>query len=317
VAEHRKLDVIAQGTPPDAGGTPGKPSSGAPVPPWLAFEMDLADDAVLDAGALLHNAAGVRIETARVVDHDAGDVVYRRGTKVVCETPSGVAWGVVAVASRRVLVKGGLPRILRLASYGDLAAEAQLRAREQAVYAAARKAVRELGLGVKVVRAESLSSGQRFAVYFASEDKFPFQDLLVALSQATRERIELRQVGLRDAAKVIGGVGPCGLQLCCNTFLADFAPVTVKMAKDQGLGVNPQKLSGVCGRLLCCLVYEEAFYRAQRKLVPRVGDRVVTDEGEGRVRDVDVLEMQVKVVLDSGRTVTRPVAELSRTPHPS
>ncbi len=301
----RKLDVLSE---PEAA-TPK-----ADIPPWLAFEMDLAEEG--GSEGVLHSVAGVRIETARVIELDAGDAVYLRGAKVVCETANGVAWGVVAVASRRKMVTGKLARILRLASYGDLAAEAQLRAREQGIFAAARQAIRELGLSVKLVRAESLSGGQRFAVYFASEEKFAFHDLLVTLAEATGERIELRQVGLRDAAKVIGGVGPCGLQLCCNTFLADFAPVTIKMAKDQGLGVNPQKLSGVCGRLLCCLVYEEAFYRAQRRLVPRVGDRVLTDKGEGRVRDVDVLEMQVKVALDSGGTVTRPVAELSRSPRP-
>jgi cell fate regulator YaaT (PSP1 superfamily) len=307
VSEHRKLDVLAD------------PGTLAPsgVPPWLAFEMDLADDEAPPEGALVYSAAGVRIETSRVVDHDAGDAVYPRGAKVVCETADGLASGVVAVASRRRLVVGRLPRILRLAAYGDLATEAQLRAREQTVWVAARQAVRDLNLSVKPVRAEALSGGQRFAVYFASEEKFPFQDLLVAISQATREKVELRQVGLRDAAKVIGGVGPCGLQLCCNTFLADFAPVTIKMAKDQGLGVNPQKLSGVCGRLLCCLVYEEAFYRAQRKLVPRVGDRVTTERGGGRVREVDVLEMQVKVTLDSGETVTRKVDDRVRSPHPS
>jgi cell fate regulator YaaT (PSP1 superfamily) len=308
VSEHRKLDVL---------GAAGAPAPDADVPPWLAFEMDKADDAAPPEGALLHNAAGVRIETARVVDHDAGDAVYKRGAKVVCETASGVAWGVVAVASRRTLVAGKLPRILRLAADSDVAAEAELRSREQAVWAAAQRLVRDQHLSVKVVRAESLSGGQRFAVYFASEEKFPFQELLVALSEATKERVELRQVGLRDAAQIIGGVGPCGLQLCCNTFLADFAPVTIKMAKDQGLGVNPQKLSGICGRLLCCLVYEEAFYRAQRKLVPRVGDRVTTARGEGRVRDVDVLEMQVKVTLDSGETVTVLVSELVRSSHPS
>lgn len=302
MSEPRKLEML---------GAAG-PSADDEIPPWLAFEMDLAGDEAPPEGKVVYNAAGVRLLTARVKDHDAGDAVYAKGTKVLCETPNGPAWGVVAVASRRKLVEGELPRILRLASDGDMATEAELRAREQAVYHASRKVTRDLALPIKLVRAEALLGGQRFAVYFASEEKFAFQALLEAISRATRERVELRQVGLRDAAQVIGGVGPCGLQLCCNTFLADFAPITIKMAKDQGLGVNPQKLSGVCGRLLCCLVYEEAFYRAQRKLVPRPGDKVTTDRGEGRVREVDVLEMRVKVALDSGETVTRKVGELVR-----
>jgi cell fate regulator YaaT (PSP1 superfamily) len=220
--------------------------------------------------------------------------------------------GVVVVPSRRTLVKGTLPRIVRPESMDDRNQEANLRAREQAATQAARQATALLGLALKVVRAEATNGGQTMVIYCASEERIPFGDLLSRLTQSTDERIELRQVGLRDASKVIGGVGPCGLQLCCNTFLSDFAPITIKMAKDQGLGVNPQKLAGLCGRLLCCLVYEEAYYRAQRQLVPRLGDRVGTDRGEGRVRDVDVLQMVVKVALDSGETVTRPLAELLR-----
>jgi cell fate regulator YaaT (PSP1 superfamily) len=246
------------------------------------------------------------------VEHDAGDEIRKAGAKVTCEASFGVTQGVIVVASRRIVARERLPRILRAASLDDRAHEAELRAREQNVYVAAKKVVKDLGLPVKIVRAEAVNGGQSFVVYFASEERAPFRELLHALSEATVERVELRQVGLRDATKVVGGVGPCGLQLCCNTFLSDFAPITIKMAKDQGLGVNPQKLSGLCGRLLCCLVYEEAYYRAQRQLVPRIGERVVVDRGQGKVREVDVLQMRVKIVLDSGETVTRPVAEVSR-----
>jgi cell fate regulator YaaT (PSP1 superfamily) len=299
--ERRRLEVVGSDEPRQAG-TYG----------WLNFEMDLADPEPPVAGALLHNVAGVRLETGRVTSHDAGDQVYPRGAKVVCEGQLGVEWGVVVVPSRRLLAKAGLPRILRAAADDDRAAEAEVRAREQAVYVAARRAVLDLELPVKVVRAEWVREGQRYTIYFASEERGSFRELLVRVSQATGQEVELRQVGMRDAAKVVGGVGPCGLQLCCNTFLSDFAPITIKMAKDQGLGVNPQKLSGVCGRLLCCLVYEEAYYRAQRLLVPRLGERVGTDRGEGKVRDVDVLQMLVKVTLDSGESITRPVDGLVR-----
>jgi len=299
--EKRSLDVIAPA---------GEPGADARAPSWLDFELDLADEESPPEGAVLVNAVGVRLDTTRIVEHDGGDAVYARGARVVCEGASGVACGTVAVPSRRLLSKEVLPRILRTAAFGDRATEAQLRAREQAVLVEARRVARSTGLAIKAVRAEAVAGGQRFLVYFASEEKFPFHELLSALGAATRERVELRQVGLRDAAKVIGGVGPCGLQLCCNTFLADFAPVTIKMAKDQGLGVNPQKLSGVCGRLFCCLVYEEAAYRAQRRLVPNIGDRIQTARGAGKVREVDILEMRVKVSLDRGGTLTVPVAEI-------
>jgi cell fate regulator YaaT (PSP1 superfamily) len=283
----------------------------------LAYELELPDDASdADDGALLYNAAGVRIDGGRLSDHDAGDAVYRKGDRVGCEISpdpkAGIAWGVVVVPSRRILVKGRtLPRIVRRETGDDTQGLAKLRAREQALWAVAKRVVHESGLPVKVVRAEAIAGGQRLALYFASEEKSMFRDLLRVLAPATRERVEVRQIGLRDAAKVIGGVGPCGLQLCCNTFLSDFAPVSIKMAKDQGLGVNPQKLSGVCGRLLCCLVYEEAYYRAQRKLVPRPGERVTTKQGDGRVRDVDVLQMQVRVVLDSGELLTFEPADVT------
>jgi cell fate regulator YaaT (PSP1 superfamily) len=310
MTEHRRLDLAPEGAP-----APGETRGGG-VDGWLAFEMDLADEELPAPGAVFYSAAAVRLETGAVADHDAGDTVVPVGARVVCEAspgvPSSIASGVVVVATRRTLATARLPRILRTASEDDRAVEADLRAREQKVYSAARTAVLELGLPAKIVRAEASAGGQAFLVYFASEERVAFRDFLTRVSEATLERVELRQVGLRDATKVVGGVGPCGLQLCCNTFLSEFAPITIKMAKDQGLGVNPQKLSGLCGRLLCCLVYEEAYYRAQRQLVPRVGERVGVDRGEGRVREVDVLQMRVKVALDSGETVTRPIGELTR-----
>jgi cell fate regulator YaaT (PSP1 superfamily) len=304
MADHRHLAVVGDGPPGDAPPTDGLDGD-------LALELALPDDAAgWDDDATLYNAVGLRIEIARVVDYDAGDAIYRKGERVACETQSGVAWAVVAVPSRRLLVKGKLPRVLRRGTEGDLDAAAQLRAREQAVWQAGKQATRELGLPARIVRAEALQGGEKFALYFATEDKFSFRDLLHALGQLTRERVELRQIGMRDAAQLVGGVGPCGLQLCCNTFLSDFAPVTMKMAKDQGLPPNPQRVSGVCGRLLCCLVYEEAYYRAQRQLVPRIGERVMTACGAGRVRDVDVLRMQIRVTLDEGQQMIFAVAEI-------
>jgi cell fate regulator YaaT (PSP1 superfamily) len=292
------------------------PDDAQPLPEGLdaalAHELELPDDPPgCEEGTTLYNAVGLRMEPGRVVDFDAGDAVFGRGERVVCEAPHGVAWAEVCVPSRRVLAKGQLPRVLRRATASDLTAEAHLRAREQDVWTAARKVAQSLSLPIKVVRAEAMHGGQKMVLYFASEEKIQYKDLLRGLGQATRERIELRQIGMRDAAKVVGGVGPCGLQLCCNTFLSDFAPITIKMAKDQGLALNPQKISGVCGRLLCCLIYEEAFYRAQRKLVPKIGDRVTTPKGQGRVRDVDVLQMVVRVVVDGGEILAFPASDVA------
>jgi cell fate regulator YaaT (PSP1 superfamily) len=263
---------------------------------------------------MLYHAAAVRLEASRLVEHDAGDVSYARGARVVCDMGHGIAWGVVVVPSRRVMLATPPPKILRLATSGDAAAEAHIREREQTVWKIATDSARSLELGVKVVRSEAVNGGGRFVVQFASDTKVSFRDWLRLIGRATRERVELQQIGMRDAARLIGGVGPCGLQLCCNTFLSDFAPVGIKMAKDQGLALNPQKVSGLCGRLLCCLVYEEAHYRAGRKAMPQPGDRVDTPQGPGRVREVDVLDMRVTVGMADGEAAVFPVAEVTRRP---
>ncbi len=301
------LDVLGD-TGPIAPGV--APSSGTDAD--LAFELALPDDPEGCAdGKTLYNAVALGIEPARLVEYDAGDHVYQKGDRVMCEREGSVACATVVVASRRVLSGGPLPCVLRRLNDDDTAILAALRSREQAIWGEARRLARELGLPMKVVRAEAILGGQRYALYYASEEKFSYRDLLRALGQTVSERIELRLIGMRDAAKSVGGVGPCGLQLCCNTFLSDFAPVTMKMAKDQGMAVNPQRVSGVCGRLLCCLVYEEALYRAQRKLVPPIGEQVMTERGPGRIREVDVLSMQVRVVLDASHvTVTLPASEV-------
>lgn len=293
----------------------------APLPtdlePHLLAELSLADDGDGDHdGEQLFNAVGLRLESGRVVDYDAGDASYDRGERVVCEGAHGLSFGTVVVASRRLLARGRLPRVLRRASPNDLQSESRLRAREVTLRATAEQAARSLKLPVKIIRAEAMHGGQRFVVYFASEERFPYREFLRALAQTSRERIELRQLGARDAARLVGGVGPCGLQLCCNTFLSEFAPVSIRMAKDQGMALNPQKVAGVCGRLLCCLVYEEAFYRAQRKLVPRPNERVMTPQGPGKVRDIDVLAMQARVQLDDGEPVWVAVSELTTVASP-
>jgi len=280
----------------------------------LAHELALPDEGPGARGGVLYNAVGLRIEPGRVVDYDAGDAHYARGEEVVHDGPGQAR---VAVASRRVLSRERLPRVLRRAGEVDAAALAKLRAREQALTESARAEARALALPIKVVRSEALQGGQRFAIYFASEKKIVYRDLLRALATSSKERIELRPLGPREAAKIVGGVGPCGLQLCCNTFLAGFTPVHIGMARDQGLGQSQAKVSGVCGRLLCCLVYEEAQYRALRPLVPRIGDRVETTRGRGRVRDVDVLDQRVRVQLESGGVVTLSAADVqSLESHP-
>lgn len=281
-------------------------------------EPDFPDDAS-PAHAALVNVVLVRVaDAARATLADAGTLLLRKGDTVLVEADRGVTMAVVAFPSRRQLVESRMiPRVLRRSDEGDLKAEARARLKEAEAARVAADILRALDLPARVLRAEISRTGQRVVVHLSSEERIELRELGRQLNQALRSRVEIRHVGARDAAKAIGGVGPCGLQLCCNTFLAEFAPVSIRHAKEQGLALKPERVSGVCGRLMCCLVYEDAFYRSQRSLFPRPGKRVLTPKGEGRVRDVDVLARTVRVALTDGGVETFPVDALSPAAPPA
>jgi len=245
---------------------------------------------------------GHRSQRSRL--YDAADNVYERGESVAIEADGGSpGTGVVVLPNRRMLYRGRLPRVVRRLGASDMTGESRAKRREAEVFRIARHAASNLGLPIKIIRAQAEPSG-KIVVVFACEERIDFRDLYRRISAAAQGRIELRQIGVRDAAKILGGIAPCGLQLCCASFLRDFAPVSIKMAKEQGLVLNPQRVSGLCGRLLCCLNYEDALYRTQRKLLPKLGKRVVTPSGPGKVRDVDVLSQTIRVTLDNGEVIT-------------
>ncbi len=262
------------------------------------------------------NVVLVRVPDApRATLADAGSLLLRKGDTVLIEVERSTTLAVVAFPSRRQLVESRmLPRVLRRSDEGDLKAETRARLKEAEAVRAARAIVTTLKLPAKVLRAEVATNGQRVVLHLSSEDRIELRELGRQLNNALRTRVEIRHVGARDAAKAVGGVGPCGLQLCCNTFLADFAPVSIRHAKEQGLALKPERVSGVCGRLMCCLVYEDAFYRSQRSLFPKPGKRVMTPKGEGRVRDVDVLARTVRVTLNDAGMETFSVDALSLAP---
>jgi cell fate regulator YaaT (PSP1 superfamily) len=212
--------------------------------------------------------------------------------------------------------KGGpLPRIVRRAEPRDLdrlrvAAE---RADEARVFARERAAVHKLG--IKLFRVEFQRSG-RAVFYFASETRVDFRELVRDLAARYHTRIELRQVGVRDEAKMVGGIGSCGRELCCSTFLPKFAPVSIKMAKHQNLAMAPAKVSGQCGRLKCCLVYEDATYVEAAAALPKIGKRVATPDGVGRVGDLDVLRGRVRVYFEGQPPKTFTADDLQPAPNP-
>jgi cell fate regulator YaaT (PSP1 superfamily) len=251
--------------------------------------------------AAVRNPVGVKFTTAgKIYLFDAGDERYAVGETVVVDTERGPRVGTVAVAAvRREITRGPLRRVLRRPGRNDQRKLDANRGRDREVLQAARELARELELPVKVFRAE-LSFGGKAIVYFSTDDKVDARRLARELTQKVHLRVELRQTGVRDEAKMVGGIGSCGQELCCTTWLPAFVPVSIKNAKDQGLVLNPSKVSGQCGRLKCCLVYEQETYAELRKGLPKLGKRVVTEQGEGRVVEVDVLRQRVRVSLVQG-----------------
>jgi cell fate regulator YaaT (PSP1 superfamily) len=272
----------------------------------VSGERPVGDDAprAPDGGAgaapPLLPIVGVKLTpTGRTIACDAGQLTLRVGDRVVIDDGAGdVPVATVAVAPALRPATPPLPRVLRVADARDLQRlEADQRRAAEAL-AFARERARARSLPIKMFRAELHGGGARATFYFAAEQRVDFRELVRDLASKVHARVEMRQVGVRDEAKMVGGIGSCGRELCCSTFLPKFAPVSIKMAKNQNLALNPTKVSGQCGRLKCCLVYEEANYVEAAKRLPRSGKRVTTPEGVGRVGDVDVLRERVRVYFE-------------------
>ena len=248
---------------------------------------------------------GVRFHPAtKVYFFDAaGFEDMTAGEHVVVETARGEEVGRAIVAPHDVTdaeIVSRLRPIVRRASTVDLTQMAFYRNKEQEALAKCRDKVREHNLPMKLVRAEYSYNGRHLVFFFTSEKRVDFRDLVQELARTFKARIELRQVGVRDEAKLLGGIGKCGLTLCCSTWLAEFHPVSIKMAKQQDLPLSPMEISGVCGRLLCCLSYEEDHYAETKKRLPRRGDVIDTPRGKGRVVGVNAVKESVQVELESG-----------------
>ena len=210
-------------------------------------------------------------------------------------------------------VVGEMKKVLRRASAWDLVQRDQWLHKEQEALALCKVKAREHKLNIKLVRCEYSFDGGRLLIYFASEDRVDFRALVRDLARIFRTRIEMRQIGVRDEAKLLDGVGKCGRQLCCTSWLREFTPVSIRMAKSQQLPLNPDEISGVCGRLLCCLSYEDDLYREQNKKMPKMGAEVITPHGAGRVRHIHPLKESVTVMLENHALVEVAVAELIST----
>ncbi|MCS6914161.1 MAG: regulatory iron-sulfur-containing complex subunit RicT [Myxococcales bacterium] len=239
------------------------------------------------------------------------DEVYQPGDLVQVETDSGVRTATVVSSPGWSWVRGALRRVLRRARPDEERSYRAALESELEALRFCRERARERQLPLKVVRVEISPRAQRATVYFASEERLDLRELVRDLSQRLRLRIELRQIGVRDEARLVGGIGDCGRELCCSTWLPAFAPVSIKMAKDQGIVLNPSRLAGQCGRLKCCLVYEHHTYKEMGKNLPKVGKRVNTPAGIGRVLEVDILGQRVRVGFDEGRAQVFPGAQVT------
>ena len=234
----------------------------------------------------------------KLYDFNAGDLELQPGDRVVVETERGLGLGKVVsriTEKDEALYTQPLAKVQRLLGLEDEKTLAHLKRREKEAYEFCQRRIKERGMDMKLVRVENLFDGSKAIFYFTADGRVDFRELVKDLAHTFHTRIEMRQIGVRDEAKMVGGLGICGRELCCASFLRDFQPVSVKMAKEQNLSLNPSKISGICGRLMCCLNYEQEAYEEIRRRMPRVGSLVKTEMGKGDVVSNSIIKETVNV----------------------
>lgn len=245
---------------------------------------------------------GVRFRTAgKIYFFDPGKLDIKRGDHVIVETARGIEYGTVVGDPKEVeddKVIQPLKPVLRVATERDDEQEAGNKVKEKEAFKICLEKIRKHGLEMKLIDAEYTFDNNKVLFYFTADGRIDFRELVKDLAAVFKTRIELRQIGVRDETKILGGIGICGRELCCHKHLSEFVPVSIKMAKEQNLSLNPTKISGVCGRLMCCLKNEEEAYEELNSHLPNVGSRVKTPEGlTGEVQSVSVLKQRVKVIV--------------------
>ncbi len=246
---------------------------------------------------------GVRFRTAgKIYYFDPGNFDIKKNDHVIVETARGIEFGTVLTGPKEVEdeeVSKPLKAVLRMANEKDMEQEATNKVKEKEAFKICKEKIIKHGLEMKLIDAEYTFDNNKVLFYFTADGRIDFRDLVKDLASEFKTRIELRQIGVRDETKIIGGYGICGRPLCCHSYLSDFIPVSIKMAKEQSLSLNPTKISGVCGRLMCCLKNEEDVYEELNRKMPNVGDIVQTpDKLEGEVSSVNILRQTVKILVD-------------------
>ena len=265
---------------------------------------------------------GVRFRTAgKIYFFSPGKFEVKRGDQVIVETARGVEFGNVVMGPKEVKdeeITQPLKTVIRLATEDDRRVEEKNRKKEKEAFQICLEKIHKHGLEMKLIDAEYTFDNNKVLFYFTADGRIDFRELVKDLAAVFRTRIELRQIGVRDETKIRGGIGICG-ELCCHTYLSEFAPVSIKMAKEQNLSLNPTKISGVCGRLMCCLTNEEETYEELNNNLPSAGEAVTTPEGlKGEVQSLSVLRQLVRVIvtLDNDEKEIReyPAADLKFKP---
>ena len=250
-------------------------------------------------------------QAGKVYFFDPGDEQIERGEHVIVETAKGVEYGTVVVPNREMAeekIVAPLKKIIRVATPKDEDIELKNREKEKDAYKICLEKIAKHRLEMKLIAAEYTFDNNKLLFYFTADGRIDFRELVKDLASVFRTRIELRQIGVRDETKICGGIGICGRTLCCHSYLSEFAPVSIKMAKEQNLSLNPTKISGVCGRLMCCLKNEEEAHEELNSRLPHIGSHVKTAEGlDAEVQSVSVLKQLVKVIvfLDDGEKEVR------------
>lgn len=250
---------------------------------------------------------GVRFKKAgKIYYFDPNDLPLAVGDGVIVETSRGVEYGTVVTGPREVPeeeVVGSLKKVLRKAEAEDLEQLMANREKEKKAFDICLEKIAAHGLPMKLVDVEQTFDGNKIIFYFTADGRIDFRELVKDLASVFRTRIELRQIGVRDEAKMMGGLGCCGRELCCSMWLSDFASVSIRMAKDQNLSLNPTKISGICGRLMCCLKFENEAYEQAKEKFPEPGRRVITPDGEGKVSGINIFKQTVHVELKESKLV--------------
>lgn len=255
--------------------------------------------------------AGIRFKAAgKIYYFDPGDLNVAAGDHVIVETSRGIEFGTLAYDIKEVQesdIVAPLKTILRLADAADVARYEENQKKREGAIALCQEKVNKHGLDMKLVDVEYTFDNSKIIFYFTADGRVDFRELVKDLAGVFKMRIELRQIGVRDETKMMGGIGSCGRSLCCYSWLPDFEPVSIKMAKIQNLSLNPIKISGICGRLMCCLQFENAVYTELKKGMPEHGERVKTRDGQAIVFDVNILENKIKtrIILEE-RTEVKP-----------